>query len=315
MAGGLVCGLAVLGGSFWLFSLGMALLGFAGAFVQQYRFAASDYGSPGERARAVSLVLSGGVAAAVIGPQTVIYTRNLFDPIPFAGSFFAIIVVAGLAAVTLYGGLVGAGQRPPPERQVRAGGRPLGEIARQPRFIIAVICAIGSYALMSLMMTAAPLAMVGCGLGEDNAALGIQWHALAMFLPSFFTGTLINRYGAEAIIAAGLLLLAGCAAAAVSGLALANFWIALVLLGVGWNFGFIGATTMLLGTYRPEETGKVQGLNDALVFGSVAVASFSSGHLYATVGWHVINWVSLPVIAICFAALAAAVALKRRQAA
>jgi MFS family permease len=312
MAGGLVCGLAVLGGSFWLFSLGMALLGFAGAFVQQYRFAASDYGSAGERARAVSLVLSGGIAAAVIGPQTVIYTRNLLDPIPFAGSYFAIIAIAGLAAVTLYGGLVSAG-RPQPERHVRPGGRPLIEIALQPRFIIAVVCAIGSYALMSLMMTAAPLAMVGCGLGEDNAALGIQWHALAMFLPSFFTGTLINRYGAESIIAAGLLLLAGCAAAAVSGLALANFWIALVLLGVGWNFAFIGATTMLLATYTPEETGKVQGLNDALVFGSVAIASFASGRLYTTVGWHVMNWVSLPVIAICFAALAAAVVLKRRR--
>ncbi len=304
IVGGIVAGLAVLMGSFAGFILGLACVGFAGAFAQQYRFAAADSGSPGFRARAISWVLAGGVAAAIIGPQTVIFTRNLLDPIPFAGSFFAMSVLAATALGVL--SLLGGQARAVPPAASHAGGRPLGEIVRQPRFIVAIVCGVGSYALMSLLMTAAPLAMVGCGLTQNDAALGIQWHVLAMFAPSFVTGSLIARFGKEIVIATGMVLLAICATIAMSGLNLANFWGALILLGVGWNFGFIGSTALLTETYRPEERGKVQGLNDFLVFGSVAVASFSSGKLYVAVGWEQLNLYAFPIIGVCAVALAVA---------
>jgi MFS family permease len=188
-------------------------------------------------------------------------------------------------------------------------------IVHQPRFVVALVCAIGAFMMMSLLMTAAPLAMVACGLGADNAALGIQWHVMAMFAPSFVTGNLIARFGKEAVIGAGMALLAVCAMVALAGIDLHNFWIALVLLGVGWNFGFIGATAMLTETYRPEERGKVQGFNDLLVFGSVAVASLSSGALFATVGWQTINLLVFPAVAVCAAALAYSLIARRREAA
>ena len=308
--GGLIAGYAVLAGSFVLFALGLLAVGFSASFAQQYRFAAADVGSPAFRARAISWVLTGGIAAAVIGPQTVIFTRNLLSPIPFAGSFFAIGVLA-VVAMAILSQLTGEAREPPPQTE-QTGGRRLSEIARQPRFIVAILCAMGSYALMSLLMTAAPLAIVGCGLGQNNAALGIQWHVLAMFGPSYITGNLIARYGKEPVIAIGMGLLALCAGVAIAGVNLANFWGALILLGLGWNFGFIGSTAMLTETYRPEEKSTVQGLNDFLVFGSVALASLSSGRLYATVGWERLNLYVFPVIAVCLAALLVAFVLRRR---
>ena len=168
--------------------------------------------------------------------------------------------------------------------------------------------------MMTLVMTAAPLAMVECGLGEDNAALGIQWHVLAMFGPSFFSGRLIARFGAERVIAAGLVLLAGCATVALSGIDVAHFWLAIILLGLGWNFGFVGATTMVTSTYRPEERAHVQGLNDLLVFGVVALASFSSGKLFSTVGWTWINLVVFPIVLLCSLSLASLFLITRRTA-
>jgi MFS family permease len=311
--GGLVTTFAIFHGSFVVFAIGMLTAGLAGSFAQQYRFAAADAGSAGFRARAISWVLAGGLVGAVVGPQTVIFTHDLFAAAPFAGSFLAI---SGLALVALFilSFLQGAA-RLPAVRESRSGGRPLAEIVRQPRFIVAVVCGMGAYGMMSLMMTAAPLAMVFCGLGENNAALGIQWHVLAMFAPSFVTGPLIARFGKEAIIATGMALLAGCAAAAISGIDLLNFWTSLVLLGVGWNFAFIGATAMLTETYRSEETAKVQGLNDFLVFGAVAVASFSSGKLFNAIGWEAMNLVVFPVVAICLLALATVRLGARRRAA
>jgi MFS family permease len=309
--GGLIAGYAVLAGSFVLFALGLLAVGFSASFAQQYRFAAADVGSPAFRARAISWVLTGGIAAAVIGPQTVIFTRNLLSPIPFAGSFFAIGVLA-VAAMAILSQLTGEAREPPPQIE-RTGGRRLSEIARQPRFIVAIVCAMGSYALMSLLMTAAPLAIVGCGLGQNNAALGIQWHVLAMFGPSYITGNLIARYGKEPVIAIGMGLLALCAGVAIAGVNLANFWGALILLGLGWNFGFIGATAMLTETYRPEEKNTVQGLNDFLVFGSVAFASLSSGHLYSTVGWGQLNLYAFPIVAVCLAAVVVAFVARRRR--
>lgn len=310
--GGLIAGYAVLIGSFALVTFGLLTVGFSAAFAQQYRFAAADVGSPAFRAKAISWVLTGGIAAAVIGPQTVILTRNLLSPIPFAASFLAIGILA-LVAIAILSQLSGDAGRPPP-RAEQSGGRPLAEIARQPRFIVAIVCSMGSYALMSLLMTAAPLAIVGCGFGQDSAALGIQWHVMAMFGPSYFTGQLIARYGKEPVIAIGMGLLALCAVVAVAGVNLANFWLALILLGVGWNFGFIGSTAMLTETYRPEEKNTVQGLNDFLVFGSVALASLSSGQLYATVGWERLNLYAFPVIAVCVVALAGAFVMRRRRA-
>lgn len=310
IAGGVIAGLAVIYGLFGGLVAGFLLVGVGAAFAQQFRFAAADSGDAAFRARAISWVMIGGVAAAIIGPQTVILTRDLFSPIPFAGAFFAMAVLATLSMIVV-SLLRGQARAAPPKASLQ-GGRTLLEIARQPRFIVAVICGVGSYGLMALVMTAAPLAMVACGLGEDNAALGIQWHVLAMFGPSFVTGSLIARYGVDVIVTIGMALLVACGIVALSGIELANFWGALILLGLGWNFGFIGATTMLTETYRPEERGKVQGFNDFLIFGSVAAASFASGSLFTSVGWEWINYLIFPVVAVCLIALGGMAVHRRR---
>jgi MFS family permease len=186
----------------------------------------------------------------------------------------------------------------------KAGGRPLGEIVRQPRFIVAVVAGLVSYALMSFVMTAAPVAMVGCGHGVGDAASGIRWHILAMFGPSFFTGRLITRFGKKPVTATGLCLIAVSAVIGLSGVDIAHFWATLILLGFGWNFGFIGATAMVTDCYRPEERTKVQAANDFLVFGSVAVASFSSGKLLNAGGWEIVNWMVFPPVVVALFLLA-----------
>lgn len=286
---------AVLGASFWLFTLACAAMGFVTAFVQQFRFAAADTASPAFRPRAISWVMAGGILAGVIGPQTVILTRDLFAPILFAGTYIALAGLSFLAFLVLW-----FLKSPPPMAKAQAGdARPLSAIMRQPGFIVAVTCGIVSYALMSLVMTATPLAMIGCGLTTTDAALAIQWHVLAMFGPSFFTGSLIARFGVRTIVLVGLALLCGCAVIALSGEEVGHFWVALILLGVGWNFGFIGATTMLTACYRPSERNMVQSANDFLVFGFVAFASFSSGSLLYNFGWGTVNMLVFPVTAIC----------------
>ncbi|MHA1552972.1 MAG: MFS transporter [Alphaproteobacteria bacterium] len=312
MLGGVLGGMAVLGGTFTGFVLAMLVAGCSMAFVQQYRFAAADMGSPAFRAKAISFVFLGGVAAAVIGPQTVILTRDLLTPVPFAGAFFGMSGLAALAVIVLSFLSGQAGPQVPD--QALPDARPLAEIVLQPTFITALVCGIGAYSLMSLLMTAAPLAMIAHDHSQNDAALGIQWHALAMFAPSFVTGSLIVRFGARIIIGIGFALLALCAVIALAGVDLMNFWLSLILLGLGWNFGFIGATTMLTTTYRPEEKAKVQGLNDFLVFSSVALASLLSGRLFATLGWAWINVVAFPIIAVCLIALAAMAFLRRRNA-
>lgn len=300
VASGLLAAYAVLLNHFLLFSFACGLGGFAGAFVQQYRFAAADTASDAFKPKAISWVLAGGVLAGVVGPQTVIATKDMFAPILFAGTYVA---QAGLALIAMF--LLAFIKIPKPPRQShkQAGGRPLAQIMKQPRFIVAAACGICSYALMSLVMTATPLAMIGCGLSETDAALGIQWHVLAMFGPSFFTGSLIARFGKERIVSIGLALLAGCAVVALMGLELAHFWTALVLLGLGWNFGFIGATAMLTDTYRPEERNLVQAVNDFLVFGFVAAASFSSGALLNAFGWATVNILVFPFVVLCIGLL------------
>jgi MFS family permease len=278
--------------TFAVFCLGTFLAGFYSAFVQSYRFAAVDTATPDFRPKAISWVMIGGLVAAVIGPQTVIWTRDALPSAPFAGSFLGQGTLALLSI-----GVVSLLRAPPPHDVVVSGGRPLREIMLSGRFMLAVSAGLVSYAMMSFLMTAAPLAMVACGHSVGEAALGIQWHVLAMFSPSFFTGRLIARFGKEAVTATGLTLIGIAAAIGFTGLTVAHFWIALVVLGVGWNFGFIGATTMLTDCYRPEERARVQAANDFLIFGSVALASFSSGNLLDATGWTTVNALVVPVIA------------------
>ncbi len=300
--GGLVATLALFGSSFWLFAAGLLVIGLGSSFVQQFRFAAADNAPPEFKARAISFVLAGGIVTAILGPQIVIFTRELLAPVMFAGSFAAILVLAGVGAILLSFLRVSAAAG---GKTVAAAGntRPLIEIVSRPRFIVAMLCGVGSYTLMTFVMTGAPLAMVGCGLSTDDATLGISWHVMAMFGPSFFTGRLIHRFGAERIVATGLALLVGCAVVALSGIALWQFWTSLILLGLGWNFGFIGATAIVAESYRPSEKSKVQGFHDFVLFGSVAFASLMSGAVYNAWGWDMLNWIIFPVVALCLAAL------------
>lgn len=294
---------------FWLFCFGTFLCGLYSSYVQSYRFAAADTASDSFRPRAISWVMIGGLLAGVIGPQSVYWTRDLTPAAPFAASFLAQGVLALLAI-----GVVLALRAPPVKEAKSGGGRPLPEIMRQPKFIASVIAALVAYGLMSFVMTAAPIAMVACGHSVGEAALGIQWHVLAMYGPSFLTGRLIARFGKEKVTAFGLLLTALAAVVGLSGLSVAHFWITLILLGIGWNFGFIGATALVTDCYRPEERVKVQAANDFLVFGSVAVASFSSGGLLSAGGWTSVNWLVFPPVAIALA-LVAWQGLQRRVAA
>lgn len=280
--------------SFLYFCLGVTLAGFYGACVQSYRFAAADTVTPERRARAISLIMIGGLIAAIIGPQVVIWTRDSLVTAPFAGSFISQAALS-LLAIPLLALL----RMPRPQvSQQTDSGRSLREIARTPRFPVAVLAGVVSFGLMSFIMTAAPMAMVGCGYSVGTAALGIQWHVLAMFGPSFISGKLIDRFGNNTLTAFGLVLIAASGVLALGGLDLTNFWGSLVLLGVGWNFGFIGATSMVTDCYRPNERAKVQAINDFLVFGTVAGASFFSGHLLNTAGWDAINLYMLPLIGV-----------------
>lgn len=303
LGGTIFTGLAITAESFALFCSALCINGVSSGFVQQYRFAAADRGTADYKPKAISTILLGGVAAAVIGPQLVIYATDLAAPVPFAGAFYAasILFVLSFFALTFLN---------PSNLQAQKSGtvetpssRTLLEIGTQPKFAIAVLCGTATYALMSFVMTAAPLAMVGHGHTHDHSTLGIQWHVLAMFAPSIFTGSLIARFGKETIVAAGLLILVACGVVALAGYELMHFWGSLVLLGIGWNFGFIGATAMVTDTYAPHEKNKAQGLNDFILFGSVAIASFLSGLTLNAYGWEFLNWVIFPVVLICFIGL------------
>ncbi|MEP9396032.1 MFS transporter [Mesorhizobium sp. KR2-14] len=311
--GGFIATLALFQMNFWLFAAGLMAVGIGNAFVQQFRFAAADNAPSEFKARAISFVLAGGIITAILGPQIVIFTRELLAPVMFAGSFAAIVGLAAIGAVILsFLKMKGAakGHGGPQDT-----GRPLLQIVSQPRFAVALLCGVGSYALMTFVMTGAPLAMVGCGFSPDEATLGISWHVMAMFGPSFFTGRLIHRFGAPTIVAAGFVLLVGCALVALSGIELWQFWTALILLGLGWNFGFIGATALVSETYEPAEKGKVQGFHDFVLFSSVAFASLMSGQVYNAHGWEMLNWVVFPVTIVCLGALAWHLASRRRLAA
>lgn len=296
--GMLLAAYAVASASFQMFLAATFLAGIYQAHIQFYRFAAADTASPAFRPKAISWVLVGGIAAALFGAQLVIWTRDVFAPYTFVGTFAAALLVTGVAILLLC--LLNI----PRAKQSEEGPqRPLLDIVRQPRFVVAVICAVTSYALMSFVMTAAPLAMLACNYGVTDAALAIQWHAVAMFAPSFFTGHLIARYGEPRIIMTGMALLAGCGAVALMGIEIAHFWIALILLGVGWNFGFVGATSLLTQCYRPSEKNKAQAVNDFIVFGSVAIASALSGKVLNLYGWEMVNIAMFPAIALAVAVI------------
>ncbi|HEX2655357.1 MAG TPA: MFS transporter [Xanthobacteraceae bacterium] len=291
---GFVSCVAMLQGSFPQLILGTFCGGLYAAAHQSYRFAAADTASEAFRPKAISYVMAGGLFAAFVGAQLVIFTKDLWQPFLFAATYLGQAAVALLAAGVLVFLRI---PKPSKAGHHEATARPLSEIARQSRFIVAVVCGVASYGIMNLIMTSAPLAMVvECGHSVTESTLGLQWHVLAMYGPSFFTGTLISRFGTKPVVGAGLGLIAASAIVGLLGTSVAHFWAVLILLGLGWNFGFIGATAMVTECHRPAERNKVQAFNDFLVFGSMAVTSFSSGKLLATIGWVAVNITAFPII-------------------
>lgn len=293
------------GGSFLLFVLGALLTGVYMSAQGFYRFAATDLASEDFAPRAISWVMAGGLASAIIGPAIVRATDEM-TAVPFMASYVAII------GLNLLGPLLFAFldiPRPPAPAPGTGHGRPMGVLLRDPQIGVAMICGMVSYALMNLVMTSTPLAVVGCGFAPSHAADIVSAHVLAMFAPSFVTGHLIARLGAERIVGLGLVILACAGAIALAGVELGHFFGALILLGIGWNFGYIGATAMLTRAHRPEERGRVQGANDLFVFGGVFLASLSSGGLMnctggsVQAGWNAVNLAMLPFLVLAGAAL------------
>jgi MFS family permease len=304
--GGVVSCLAVFLADFWLFCIGAAFLGGFATHVALYRFAAADVAGPALRSRAISYVMVGGVVAAVLGPELAKWSKDLFAPVTFAGGYAAVAVLAFLTLV-----LVQFVDLPKPlSRQDRGRGRPLAEIVRQPRLIVAVLCAMVAYGSMNLIMVSTPLAIVACAHPFETAAFVIQWHVVGMFAPSFVTGHIIHRVGALPVIVAGGLLIGACVAVNLSGVEVMQFWAALLMLGVGWNFMFVGGTTLLTETYRPEEQARVQAFNEFMVFGTTAVTALASGVIFSTFGW---QWVNLGTVIPIVLATAAAFWLSRRR--
>ena len=293
---------AIFDRNFILFCAATMLQGVYQAFAQYYRFAAADTASPAFRPKAVSWVLTGSIAGAIFGPVLVMNTRELFAPVSFAGNFAAAGVFTMIAIIVL--AFVNVPLPTEEEKAAHEPARPIGQLLRNPRLVSAILTGMMAYGMMNLLMTATPLAMVGCGLSADQSAWVIQWHVLAMYIPSFFTGALIARFGVERIIAIGLGLNALAAITNLTGLRMENFGFGLVLLGLGWNFAFIGATTIVAGCHRPAERAKVQGLNDFAVFATVALTSFASGQLLAILGWKAVNYTLFPMLALAALALA-----------
>jgi MFS family permease len=311
MGAAALCAFAVTTRNFWLLIAATAIAGFYNANAALYRFAGPELVAPSAKERAISFVLAGGILGAFAGPNLANHTKTLL-PVPFAASYIALIGVAllGLIAVSLI--------RFPPHVAPVAGatsGRPLGEIVRQPVFVVAAIASALGYGVMNLLMAATPIAMAKCGLPFSDAALVLEWHVLGMFVPSFFTGHVIKRIGALPVMAVGVLLNLVCIAVALSGIELQQFLVALFVLGVGWNFLFTGGTTLVTGAYRPEEKNKAQGAMDFCVFTTLAVTSLASGALVTTQGWTWLNAGSLLPVALVAAALGWFALARRRAAA
>ena len=302
-----LCAYAAVTKNFWLLVLATVVAGFYNANAALYRFAGPELVAADFKERAISLVLAGGIIGAFAGPNLASATRNLL-PVPFAAAYLSLVGVAllSLAALSFI--------RFPPHVAPKAGGggRPLGEIVRQPVFIVAVVAAALGYGVMNLLMAATPIAMSRCGLPFSDAALVLEWHVLGMFVPGFFTGHLIKRFGTLPIMTVGVLLNLVCVAVALSGVELEQFLVALFTLGVGWNFLFVGGTTLLTSVYRPEEKNKTQGAMDFCVFTTMALTSFASGALVTTQGWTWLNIGSLLPLALIAIALAWLATMRRR---
>lgn len=304
MAGSLCCGIGLYLADFTLMCVGGLILGYATANLQMYRFAAIELAPQAMRAKAISWVTSGGVMAGVIGPSLAGWTHDKWVPL-YVGTYGAMV---GLHMIVFT--IMAFIRFPPP---VPTSGnaadtsnlpaRPLWEIAAQPRFCIAVVAAMVSYGTMSFLMSASPLAIVGCGLSHTEAHWVILLHVMGMFVPSFFTGNLIQRFGVTTVMLWGVVGLLTGVATGLLGMTEWHFRIALAVNGVGWNFLFVGATALVSTTYRPSERGKAQALNDFLVFGTTATASFLAGFLQERVGWFALNWFSLVLVALALSAV------------
>ena len=303
--GALIGAYALYVANFQLFLLGSLFTGIYMSAQGFYRFAATDSASEAFRPKAISYVMAGGLISAVIGPQLVKVTADAMV-VPFLGTYLAVIGLNIFGSVSF---LFFQGQSLEQRQENLTGGRTRMELLRTPQIAVAIICAMVSYALMNLVMTSTPLAVVGCGFEKADAANIVSAHVLAMFVPSFFTGHLIQRFGVERVISLGLMILAGAGIVALAGVELENFFVALILLGIGWNFGFIGATNMLAASHTPAERGRAQGMNDMIVFGCVTLASFASGGLMNCTGgdpqqgWTAVNMAMVPLLTLAGAAL------------
>lgn len=306
--GGGLAAYAIIDGSFLLLCVAH---GFAGAYQTThnlFRFAATDTASDDFKPRAISYVMAAGLVSAVIGPELVIRFGDWFAPVPFAGAYAATVVVTAIGSV-----FIPLLDLPRPVRKAKGdSGRPMREIFRNPAVPVAMLCGMVSYGIMTFVMTSTPLAVVGCGFSNAAAADIVRWHVIAMFGPSFFTGSLIQRFGHGPIIGIGLVCLAVCSLLALSGIEIEKFYAALIFLGIGWNFGFIGATSLLAANHRPDERGKVQGLNDVLVMGLVAMGALGSGKIMAEAGWATVNIAALVPVGVAALALLW-LSLKTRQ--
>lgn len=294
----IICAIAAYQKNFWLLTTATLIAGFYSANGQLYRFAAAELTHASLKEKAVSWVLAGGLLGAVIGPNLASWTKNIFDT-PFLGAYLS-LAIAGCIGVYVMG-KIDFSKDLVQEKSIQHGNqlspadavRSLTEIAKQPMFIVVTMTSALSYGIMNLLMAATPLAMEVCGYPFSDAAMVLQWHVIGMFAPGFFTGHLIKRYGSLPIMWIGLALNAACVVIALSGTEIHHFFIALLALGVGWNFLFTGATTLALTTYLPTEKDKAQGLINFCVFSTMAITSFSSGALVTTQGWAILNWVSI----------------------
>ena len=297
--GSLMCGAAVYAKNFWMLCAGVLVLGVYYAAGQYYRFAAADAAPLDFKSKAISLVLAGGIVGGFVGPETSKLTIGLVAGHTYVGPYFSLMVYALLAILLLRWLHI----PPLSESERKEAGRPLAVIARQPAFMVALLCAMICYGVMNLLMTATPLAMSAGHHPFSDAAFVIQWHIVGMFAPSFVTGSLIRRFGLPQVMLAGVALNFGCVAIAVAGVEVMNFWLAMLLLGVGWNFMFVGATTLLTETHTPAERAKVQGVNDAAICIILVASSLSSGALFSFQGWQAMNYYALPVLALAGAAI------------
>ena len=292
MAGAALCALAIYLANFWLLCFGMMVMGSYTAFGKYYRFAAADVAEPGFRAKAISLTLAGGIVGGFVAPEMAKRTKDLFADHVFLGSYLSLMIVCVVAALLLT-------QLEIPqlsEQERKEGGRPMREIMRQPVFIVAALAGALSYGIMNLFMTSTPLAMRAHDHHFNSAAFVLEWHVVGMYGPSFFTGSLIQKFGVLKVILTGIALLFGAVLCALAGTGVINFWLALFVLGVGWNFMYVGGSALLSECHTPAERAKTQAANDLMVFITMAISSMSSGMLLNVSGWHAVNYGTIPFL-------------------